>query len=133
MNDLPEERHDWVWALWLGLGLLWVLTVPLLAFQAALSVPLLGGVPTEAQLARRELLSTWAERAAIGVPLLGLVAAVLLKRWMAAIVLGSVLLFTAGAMVIEGVRDAVRSRPTVVYGPGGCQEHSGGDTRCPGG
>ncbi|MEU7524574.1 hypothetical protein AB0A74_02420 [Saccharothrix sp. NPDC042600] len=132
MTDLPEDRHEWVWALWLALGLLWVLAVPLLAFQAAMSVPFMG-VPTEAQLARRELLSTWAERAAIAVPLLGLVAAVALKRWTAAIVLGSVLLFTAGAMVIEGARDAARNEPTVVYSPGGCQEHSGGDTRCPGG
>lgn len=131
MTDLSEERQDWVWALWLVLGMLWVLTVPLLAFRAAMSVPFMG-VPTEAQLDRREFLSTWAERAAIGVPLLGLAAAVLLKRRVAALVLGSVLLFTAGGMAIDSTRDTARTEPTV-YTPGGCQEHSGGDNRCPGG
>ncbi len=121
------------------LVLLWVawVLVPLgLAVAAVASLPtFFGELPTPAQHASADRLLVAAVLTALAVPVLGLLVSAWTDRrtstvaFCVALALG----LLAAVPVVQAV--AADRAPSAIPGTsgGGCQEHSGGDTRCPGG
>ncbi|SDS87807.1 hypothetical protein SAMN04488543_2564 [Friedmanniella luteola] len=118
------------------LGLGWFVGGGLLVLRAVgESLTFLGESPTAEELARSARSLAAAAWVAAGVPVLGLVLAVLTRR-RAATVLFTVLLVLglASAGLVAADRHRARLREPQPRAPvTGCQEHSGGDTDCPGG
>jgi hypothetical protein len=116
--------------------LAWVLVPPLLVFGGAMtSAPFFGEQPTAADRAESSTLYLVAAALALGLPLLGLVLT-WRTRTIAAAFFGAALVVVAVPVALllgSELRNADPSRPAPDPGPPVCQEHSGGDTRCPGG
>jgi hypothetical protein len=126
------------------LAVAWAFGTPVLGYSWMFAAaPLFGDQPTAAELAHahRFLLGTLA--CGFLVPCVGLLLAALSgRRWAAAAFAGALglSLLAAGTLGLLS-RDSLRSlrdelappTSTSVRGPLPCQEHSGGDNRCPGG
>ena len=114
--------------------LAWVLVPPLLVFGGAIgAAPFFGEQPTAAERSQATTLYLVAAVLALGLPLLGLVLSWRTRR-VAAACFGAALvvaLVPVGLLLAEEVRGAGTYAPDP--GPPVCQEHSGGDNRCPGG
>ncbi|MGY1801906.1 hypothetical protein ACI78T_01340 [Blastococcus sp. SYSU D00922] len=115
--------------------LAWVLVPPLLVFGGAIAAaPFFGEEPTAAERSQATTLYLVASALALGLPFLGV-----LLTWRARKVAASCF---AAAMIVVAVpvatllatefREAFDG-PAPDSGPAVCQEHSGGDNRCPGG
>jgi hypothetical protein len=139
-----EAAAAWLTAVLGLLGATWALGTPYLTlgwmFAAA---PLFGEQPTAAELAQAHRFLLGALACAFLVPVLGLTLALLSGRRLAAVVFAGALglsVLAAGALGLLS-RDSLRSlrdellppTSTSLRGPIPCQEHSGGDNRCPGG
>jgi hypothetical protein len=126
------------------LGLAWALGTPVLAYGVMIAAaPFFGEQPTAAEVARSHRLLLGAVACGVLAPLAGVVLALWSGRRAAAVAFAvalavSLVAGTATGLVsrdsLRTVRDQLRpptstSRP----GPVTCQEHSGGDNRCPGG
>jgi hypothetical protein len=126
------------------LAVAWAFGTPVLGYSWMFAAaPLFGDQPTAAELAQahRFLLGTLA--CGFLVPCVGLLLAALSgRRWAAAAFAGALglSLLAAGTLGLLS-RDSLRSlrnelappTSTSVRPPAYCREHSGGDTRCPGG
>ena len=123
----------WLALLWVA----WVL-VPAGLVVAAIGslLTFFGELPTEAEQAEARRLLVLAAVAAVAIPVVGLLVSLRTRRQASATAFGSAVAFAlVGAVVLvlgtapPEPRSAIPSRE-----PGGaCQEHSGGDNRCPGG
>jgi hypothetical protein len=126
------------------LGIVWAFGTPTLAYAWMFAAaPLFGEQPTAAELAQahRFLLGTLA--CGFLVPFVGLLLAALSGRKVAALVFVGALgvsVLAAGALgllsrgSLRSLRDELAPpTSTSVRRPIPCQEHSGGDNRCPGG
>jgi hypothetical protein len=119
------------------LGAAWVVAVPALVLDAfGHSLAFFGESPTAAEVAATERLLEIAAAVAVGLPLLGLVVALALRSrggsWTFVVLLVLGLAFT----LLVGWNGHLRHRddpPPPSPRTTTCQEHSGGDTRCPGG
>ena len=113
--------------------LAWVLVPPLLLFGGAMtSAPFFGEQPTAADRSQSAGLYLVAAVLALGLPFVGVLLTWRTRR-VAAACFGVALLVVAIPVALllgRGVGDA---GPAPDTGPPVCQEHSGGDTRCPGG
>jgi cobalamin biosynthesis protein CobD/CbiB len=126
------------------LGVTWALGTPVLAYGSMFAAaPLFGEQPTAAELAQAHRFLLGALACGLLVPLAGLSLAALARRRAAAVVFAGALglsVLAAGALGLLS-RDSLRSlrdelappTSTSLRGPIPCQEHSGGDNRCPGG
>jgi hypothetical protein len=126
------------------LVLAWGLGTPVLAYGAMIaSAPFFGEQPTAEELAQTHRLLLGALACGVLVPLAGVALALWSRRKAAAIGFAAALVIsllagTAAGLVSKDAARMVRDgllppTSTSVPGPGGCQEHSGGDNRCPGG
>jgi hypothetical protein len=119
------------------LGAAWVVTVPALVLDAfGQSLAFFGESPTAAEMAATERLLEIAAAVAVGLPLLGLVVALALRSrsGTSAFVVLLVLGLAFALLVGWNVHLRHRNDPPPPSAPvTTCQEHSGGDTRCPGG
>jgi len=122
----------WFVLLWLA----WVL-VPAGLVAAALGslLTFFGELPTEAEQAEARRLFVLAAVVAVAIPVVGLILSLRTRRQgSAAFMFAGGIAFVAAVLLVVGMakqepRSAIPSRD-----PGGvCQEHSGGDNRCPGG
>jgi hypothetical protein len=126
------------------LGAAWALGTPVLAFAAMFaSAPFLGEQPTAAETAQSHRMLLGALACGILVPLVGAVLGLGSGRKLAAVVFAAALGISLLAAAATGFlsRDSLRTfrdellppTSTSVPRPVPCQEHSGGDNRCPGG
>jgi len=123
----------WFVLLWLA----WVL-VPAGLVAAALGslLTFFGELPTEAEHAEARRLFVLAAVVAVAIPVVGLILSLRTRRQgsAAAFLFAGGIALVAAVLLVVGManqqpRSAIPSRD-----PGGvCQEHSGGDNRCPGG
>ncbi|GAA2998742.1 hypothetical protein [Actinokineospora diospyrosa] len=129
----PDQRLGWLPLVWVLLFCTWLFGVPMLVLESAFSMPFMG-VPTAADYAERDMLAMWAKIVAVGVPFLGVLLAAITRRTAAAAVFVTLLLLSLAVIGYHRAYDA-RHNPTPVPTPEqrACQEHSGGDNRCPGG
>ena len=115
--------------------LAWVLVPPMLVFGGAIgAAPFLGEQPTAAEQTQATLLLVLAAVLAVGLPLLG-IALTWRTRRLAAACFGAALILASiptALLLAEEFRAGV-GEPVHDHGPVVCQEHSGGDNRCPGG
>jgi hypothetical protein len=132
-----STRNGRVTAVLVLIWLAWVLAPLLLAGAAVASgISFLGEQPTAAELAQADRLFVAAALTAVCLPLAG----ILLSAWRDrrasaaafAVALGVALLASVPALHAVTPGPAPSAIPTH-SGGGACQEHSGGDTRCPGG
>lgn len=130
MTETVKARADWLPLLFVLLFCAWLFGVPALFLQAAFSVPFMG-VPSDADLATRDTLTTWATVAAVGLPLAGLAAAGFARRKVAAIVFAVALLPSVVILGYDWAK-SVHDRPAPRDDHSVCQEHSGGGNVCPG-
>jgi hypothetical protein len=114
--------------------LTWVLVPPLLLFGGAVtSAPFFGEQPTAADRSQSAALYLVATVLALGLPFVGLLLTWRTRR-VAAVCFGVALAVVAiPVALLLGRGDAGLDGPVPVQGPPVCQEHSGGDNRCPGG
>ena len=119
--------------LWLG----WVLLTPFLALGSLLATwDLYVEPPAPADGQQALVLGLAAVGVAVLVPLLGLWLSVRAGRRGSAVCfsIAATVGLALGGLVLVGDGDpGPRSAVPVDRGGGACQEHSGGDTRCPGG
>ena len=119
------------------LGAAWFVAVPALVLDGfGQSLTFFGESATAAELAATERLLETAAAVAVGLPLLGLALAFAIRSrgggWTFAVLL--VLGLAVALLVGWNVHLRHRNDPPPPSPPiTGCQEHSGGDTRCPGG
>jgi hypothetical protein len=120
--------------------LLWTAWVPVPAglVIAALGslLTFFGELPTDAERADARRLLVLAAVVAVAIPVVGLVLALRIRRRGSATAFGCALAVgvVAGLVLIAGTAPRVPRSAVPTPRPGGaCQEHSGGDTRCPGG
>jgi hypothetical protein len=123
-------------ALLVLLWLTWLLVPPVLLFGAAITAaPFFGEAPTSAERSQAGALTLVAVVLVIAVPLLGLVLTWRSRRLAAGAF--AVALLGALALGVAALPSGWwRSGDVPVQTDGGrtgCQEHSGGETRCPGG
>jgi hypothetical protein len=126
------------------LGVVWALGTPVLGYGWMFAAaPLFGEQPTAAELAQAHRLLLGALACGFLVPFVGLSLAALSGRKLVALAFAGALglsLLAAGELGLLS-RDSLRSlrdqltppTSTSVRRPIPCQEHSGGDNRCPGG
>jgi hypothetical protein len=126
------------------LGMIWALGTPVLGYSWMFAAaPLFGDQPTAAELAQAHRLLLVTLACGFLMPSVGLLLAALSGRRWAALAFAGALglsLLAAGQLGLLS-RDSLRSlrdeltppTSTTVRRPIPCQEHSGGDTRCPGG
>jgi hypothetical protein len=116
--------------------LAWVLVPPMLVFGGAItSAPFFGEQPSAADRSQTTTLFLVAGALALGLPLLGLLLTWRTRR-VAAACFGAALIVAAVPVALllgSELRDADLRGPAPDPGPPVCQEHSGGDNRCPGG
>jgi hypothetical protein len=140
-QDGPVQRDPatasgttgWLVLLWAA----WVL-VPLGLVVSAMGslLAFFGELPTEAEKAQATRLLVLAAVAAVAIPVVGLIVSLRAGRQgsAAAFVVAGGLSFVAAAVLVVGTARSEPRSAIPVHDPGGaCQEHSGGDTRCPGG
>ncbi|MBM7773954.1 apolipoprotein N-acyltransferase [Actinokineospora baliensis] len=130
----PDQRPSLLPLLWVLLFFTWLFAVPALALESALSGWSFMGSPSAAALAKSDRLAMWAEILAVAVPLVGVVLALITRRNAPMRVFGTILFLSVvviGCVWVAESRHNPAPAPTPVYR--GCQEHSGGDNRCPGG
>ena len=124
-------------ALLVLLGVVWLLAPAGLVLAAVgESLTFFGELPTEAERARSGRLLVAAVLTAIAVALTGVVLAVRHRRPGAGTAFGVALAVTLvlAVPVLASVERVPPGSAIPVHQRGiGCQEHSGGDTRCPGG
>jgi predicted exporter len=112
-----------------------LLVTPYLALQAFASGFTFMGTPTAERLAAAKRYSTAALLVGTIVPIVGITATAYTGqrglRWLFGIVLTITLI--GGLAWAEHLSDERRLPPAPSGPPAGCQEHSGGDNRCPGG
>jgi hypothetical protein len=116
--------------------LAWVLVPPLLVFGGAIgAAPFLGEEPTAAERSQATTLYLVASALALGLPVLGLLLTWRTRK-VAAACFGAALVVVAvpvAMLLASELRNAALGGSAPDRGPPVCQEHSGGDTRCPGG
>jgi hypothetical protein len=108
----------------------------LAAAAVASLMTFLGDQVTAAQERRSEHLLVAAVVVAVVVPLVGLAVALWARRRGQTTAFGvaaAIAALGAAALLTAGSQEAPRSVIPSDRGGGGCQEHSGGDNRCPGG
>jgi hypothetical protein len=132
-TDAAGGRTVLLGFLWLG----WVLLTPAVLLWSELRTWTLYREPVPPEVERQSFL--WAMAGvvlAVGLPLLGLCLTAGTGRRVSAAAFAVALVAGLGAAVpvLELHREHLPGR-SVLVDPGGraCQEHSGGDTRCPGG
>ncbi|CCH32187.1 hypothetical protein ABZ816_34505 [Actinosynnema sp. NPDC047251] len=137
-DKASETRFPWFPAFWVLLAIAWIIAVPWLALQAAFTPPSpdprtsLDMPRTSGDFTERDALFGWVRVAAIVLPLLGVVVATIGRRWTAVIVTSSILVFSTGYIALkDDRRPYTPPAPTAPHTPI-CQEHSGGDNKCPG-
>ena len=119
--------------LWIG----WVILPPVLLVGSLLSTwNLYGEPPSPGQEQQASVWGAAAAGLALGLPLLGIWLSARADRSGSALAFAVAL--TLGVLAVGLVAHLLqapepRSAVPVDRGPVGCQEHSGGDTRCPGG
>jgi hypothetical protein len=116
--------------------LAWVLAPPLLVLGGAVgSAPFFGQQPTAAERAQSTTLYLVAAALALGLPFAGLVLTWRTRK-VAAACFGAALVVVAVPVALllgPELGNAGPAGPSPDPGPPVCQEHSGGDNRCPGG
>ena len=115
--------------------LAWILVPPLLVFGGAIgAAPFFGEQPTAAEQAEATRLYVIASVLALGLPSLG-VLLTWRTRAVAAACFGAALVLVCipVAMLMAQEFRGQSIGPAPDDGPPVCQEHSGGDNRCPGG
>jgi hypothetical protein len=132
-GDRPRRAPT---ALLVLLWLAWLLVPPVLLFGAAITAaPFFGELPTAAEQSQAGALTLVALVLVVAVPLLGLVLTGRSRR----IAAGAFAVALLGGLALGAAALPPgwwRSGDVPVQtdgGRAGCQEHSGGDTRCPGG
>ena len=127
-------RPSWVPVVQLLLMAAWLVGTPLLVFSAAIgSAPFLGEQPTGAEeaLSRQQLRAAGA--LATGAPFAACLLAARYRQQVAATVFGLLAaLGLVGAVALSAGGTPAEQAPPPDRPPV-CQEHSGGDDRCPGG
>jgi hypothetical protein len=123
----------WLVLLWTA----WVL-VPAGLVVAAMGslLSFFGELPTEAEQADARRLFVLAGVTAAAIPVVGLIVSLRARRQASATAFGCAAalgLLAAGVLAVGTVRPVPGSAVPVHDLGGACQEHSGGDTRCPGG
>jgi hypothetical protein len=114
--------------------LAWVLVPPLLLFGGAMtSAPFFGEQPTPADRSQSAALYLVAAVLALGLPFVGLLLTWRTRRVAAACFGAALAVVAIPVALLLGRGDAGLDGPVPDQGPPVCQEHSGGDTRCPGG
>jgi hypothetical protein len=143
-NDAAAAGGCWLPAVLGLLGIVWALGAPYLTLGWMFSgAPLFGEQPTAAEVAQAHRYLLGALACGFLVPIAGLSLALLSGHKLAAVVFAGALglsVLAAGELGLLS-RDSLRSlrdqlvppTSTSVRGPIPCQEHSGGDNRCPGG
>ena len=132
---LPRWR-ELLWIPQVLLGTIWVLLVPALGLQASLSTwDLYGQAPSAAELAEQQHQFAVVVGISLAVVVLGLWLSVLARSTFGGVVFALLLVPTLVLALLwlgswHGSRPAPPPAPRE---PIGCQEHSGGDARCPGG
>jgi len=129
----PSGTAGWFVLLWLG----WVLVPAVLVVQAlGTLLTFFGELPTAAEEAEARRLLVIAAVVGVAIPVVGLIMSLRARRQRsaAAFAVAGTIAFFAFVVVVVGTapeepRSAIPSRDPA----GACQEHSGGDTRCPGG
>jgi hypothetical protein len=97
-------------------------------------ISIFGGPPTQHMLDRRAGLLTAAFVVGTAGPLAGIAVASYTRQAAAGVIYGVVLAATLAITTLSHIsRDATEDPLPTPRGPQVCQEHSGGDTRCPGG
>jgi hypothetical protein len=130
------RRNGWIIAVLVLIWVAWVL-VPLLFAGAAVAslVTFLGEPATPAEEASADRLFVAAAVTAVCLPLAGILLSALRDRRGSAaafsVALGVGLLASVPVFQVVLPDRAPSAIPS--HSGGGCQEHSGGDTRCPGG
>jgi hypothetical protein len=123
----------WFVLLWLA----WVLVpVGLVVSAMGSLLTFFGELPTEAEKAQATRLLVLAAVAAVAIPAIGLIMSLRAGRQgsAAAFVVAGGLSLVAAVLLVIGTARPEPGSAIPVHDPGGaCQEHSGGDTRCPGG
>jgi hypothetical protein len=133
MSPTATPRRTRVTALLALLWVAWVL-VPIGLVLASIGTVLtfLGDLPTPAERAQADRLLVAAVVVAVAVPLLGVLVSVCSDRRASAAAFGVAL--ALGLVAAVPVAEDLAPEPAAPQqSGGGCQEHSGGDTRCPGG
>ena len=128
-----SQTIGWFVLLWVA----WVLVPAGLAVAAFGSLlTFLGELPTEAEKAEARRLLILAALVAVAIPVVGLIMSLRARRQGSAaafVVAGGIALIAAVLLVVGAAPERPRSAiPSRDHG-GACQEHSGGDNRCPGG
>ena len=123
----------WFVLLWVA----WVL-VPLGLAGSALGnlLTFFGELPTDAEEAQARQLFLLAAAVAVAIPVVGLIMSLRAGRQGSAaafVVAGGLSLLAAVAVVVGTAPEEPRSAIPSHQPGGACQEHSGGDNRCPGG
>ncbi|GAA2987195.1 DUF6234 family protein [Actinokineospora diospyrosa] len=132
VEERPDQRLSWLLLVWVLLFCTWLFGVPLLVLQAAFTGAFTP-VDTAADLAERDRLTMWAEIVAVGVPLVGVLLAAITRRRAPAVVFGILLFLSVAVAGYNWAYDARHNpAPATTPEPRICQEHSGGDNRCPG-
>ncbi|TFV82912.1 hypothetical protein [Blastococcus sp. CT_GayMR16] len=123
----------WLVLLWVA----WVLVPAGLAAGALGSLlTFFGEGPTEAERADARRLFVLAAIAGVAIPVAGLIVSLRARRQGSATAFGfaAALAFIGAVLVLIGTSPRQPGSAVPSHAPGGaCQEHSGGDTRCPGG
>lgn len=97
-------------------------------------VPILGGPPTQHMLDQRAALLTAAFVVGTAGPLTDIAVASYTRQATAGMIHGLVLAATLVIATLSHISpDSTEQPAPTPRGPQVCQEHSGGDTRCPGG
>jgi hypothetical protein len=128
-----SQITGWFVLLWLA----WVLVPAVLVVQALGSLlTFFGELPTAAEQAEARRLLVIATVVGVAIPVVGLIMSLRARRQgsAAAFAVAGSLAFIAFVVVVVGTAPAAPRSAIPSRDPGGaCQEHSGGDNRCPGG
>ena len=131
-GDRPARTS---WATLVLIWLAWVVVPPLLVFGGAIgAAPFLGEQPTAAEQSQATTLFVVAAVLALGLPLLGVVLTWRTRKAAAACFGAAVIVVSIPlALLLAPEFRGDGGGSTLDHGPPVCQEHSGGDNRCPGG
>jgi hypothetical protein len=126
-----RARRRAPWSVLVAVFLLWLVgSVGLLLWAAEPTLTFLGDVPTAEERALHESRLRWAFVGSTVPATAGLVLAIGGRRSGWAVVFAVALLVVGAAWAAEAAHDSIEPSGD---GPAPCVEHSGGDSRCPGG